>query len=102
MPRTFRSSLPALLTLVLAAGCAPVTEVASGLRMPWGLTFLPDGSALVSSRDSGDISHVPSGGGAVTWVGTIPGVAQSAEGGLLGLAASPGFATAERARFMIR
>jgi glucose/arabinose dehydrogenase len=69
-----------------------VTEVASGLRMPWGLTFLPDGSALVSSRDSGDISHVPPGGGQVSRVGTIPGVAGSAEGGLLGLAASPDFA----------
>ena len=69
-----------------------VTEVASGLRMPWGLTFLPDGSALVSSRDSGDISHVPAGGGQVSRVGTIRGVVESAEGGLLGLAASPDFA----------
>ncbi|MCH6171906.1 PQQ-dependent sugar dehydrogenase [Pseudonocardia alaniniphila] len=69
-----------------------VTEVASGLRMPWGLTFLPDGSALVSSRDSGDISHVPPAGGPVSRVGTIPGVTESAEGGLLGLAASPDFA----------
>ncbi len=70
-----------------------VTEVTSGLRMPWGLTFLPDGSALVSSRDSGDISHVPAAGGPASRVGTIPGVATSAEGGLLGLAASPDFAT---------
>jgi len=70
---------------------ATVTEVASGLRMPWGLTFLPDGSALVSSRDSGEISHIPPGGGRVSHVGTVPGVAESAEGGLLGLAASPDF-----------
>ncbi|GAA1319547.1 PQQ-dependent sugar dehydrogenase [Pseudonocardia xinjiangensis] len=69
-----------------------VTEIASGLRMPWGLTFLPDGSALVSSRDSGEISHVPAEGGPVTRLGTVPGVTESAEGGLLGIAASPGFA----------
>jgi glucose/arabinose dehydrogenase len=69
-----------------------VTEMASGLRMPWGLTFLPDGSALVSSRDSGDISHIPAGGGQPSPVGTISGVTESAEGGLLGLAASPNFA----------
>ncbi|WP_345606076.1 PQQ-dependent sugar dehydrogenase [Pseudonocardia adelaidensis] len=71
---------------------AAVTEVASGLHMPWGLTFLPDGSALVSSRDSGDIGHIPRSGGRASRVGTVPGVTESAEGGLLGLAASPGFA----------
>jgi glucose/arabinose dehydrogenase len=76
---------------VEVAAPGAVTEVASGLRMPWGLTFLPDGSALVSGRDSGDISHVPVGGGQVSRVGTVPGVTESAEGGLLGLAASPEF-----------
>ncbi|TWF75122.1 glucose/arabinose dehydrogenase [Pseudonocardia hierapolitana] len=79
-------------TPVEVATPGAVTEVTSGLRMPWGLTFLPDGSALVSSRGSGDISHVPPGGGPASRVGTVPGVAESAEGGLLGLAASPGFA----------
>ncbi|MHA6631208.1 PQQ-dependent sugar dehydrogenase [Pseudonocardia sichuanensis] len=77
---------------VAVATPGAVTEVASGLRMPWGLTFLPDGSALVSSRDSGDISHVPASGGTASRVGAVPGVAGSAEGGLLGLAASPDFA----------
>lgn len=69
-----------------------VTEIASGLDMPWGLTFLPDGSALVSGRLSAEISHVPAGGGAPTLVGEVPGVEASAEGGLLGLATSPAFA----------
>src|ERR687892_1120261 len=34
------------------AGLVPgvETEVVSGLDMPWGLGFLPDGSALVSGR----------------------------------------------------
>ncbi|GAA0942495.1 PQQ-dependent sugar dehydrogenase [Pseudonocardia zijingensis] len=81
------------MTPVEVATPGPVTEVASGLRMPWGLTFLPDGSALVSSRDSGEISHVPAGGGPASLVGTVPGVTASSEGGLLGLAASPGFIT---------
>jgi glucose/arabinose dehydrogenase len=69
-----------------------VTEIATGLDMPWGLAFLPDGSALVSGRASGRIDHVPAGGGPVSPVGTVPGVVVSAEGGLLGLAASPDFA----------
>jgi glucose/arabinose dehydrogenase len=66
--------------------------MADGLFTPWGLAFLPDGSALVSSRDSGEIRHVPAAGGDAALVGVVPGVERSAEGGLLGLAASPAFA----------
>jgi glucose/arabinose dehydrogenase len=69
-----------------------VTEVASGLAMPWGLAFLPDGSALVSGRASAEILHIPAAGGPAALVGVVPGVEVTAEGGLLGLATSPGFA----------
>jgi len=70
-----------------------VTEITRDLDVPWGLTFLPDGSALVAERDSGRIVHVPAAGGPATPVGSVPGVAADGEGGLLGLAASPRFAT---------
>ena len=63
--------------------------VASGLDTPWGLAFLPDGSALVSERDSGKIKRIdPRGrvGTNVTTVGRIKGVASAGEGGLLGIA----------------
>ena len=69
-----------------------VTEIASDLVMPWGLAFLPDGSAVVSSRSTGQLLHVLPEGGEPALVGTVPGVEVSAEGGLLGLAASPEFA----------
>ncbi|MEO3930257.1 PQQ-dependent sugar dehydrogenase [Micromonosporaceae bacterium B7E4] len=69
------------------------TEIANGLNAPWGLTFLPDGSALVSQRISGDIVRVPAGGGTPQTVGAVPGVVASSEGGLLGIAASRDFAT---------
>jgi glucose/arabinose dehydrogenase len=63
------------------------------LAVPWGVSFLPDGSALVSERDSHRILDVDSSG-SVRSVATVPGVAASAgEGGLLGLAVSPEFAT---------
>ncbi|MBM2615884.1 PQQ-dependent sugar dehydrogenase [Actinoplanes sp. LDG1-06] len=68
------------------------TEIVSGLDAPWGLTFLPDGSALVSERVTGAIKRVPAGGGAAETVGVVPGVVASSEGGLLGIAASKDFA----------
>ena len=69
--------------------------IATKLQTPWGLAFLPDGSALVSERDSGAIKRVvPQSGGeaTVTQVGSVSGVAHPAgsEGGLLGLAVEPG------------
>ncbi|PDP85599.1 glucose sorbosone dehydrogenase [Glycomyces fuscus] len=65
-------------------------EVATGLEVPWGLAFLPDGSALVSQRDSAEVVRV-SPDGSVAGVGTVEGVAPNGEGGLLGLAVDPGF-----------
>ncbi|MBF0688709.1 MAG: PQQ-dependent sugar dehydrogenase [Cellulomonas sp.] len=69
-----------------------VTEVATDLVMPWGLTFLPDGAALVSSRSTGQIVRLPPGGGSPDVVGVVPDVEVGSEGGLLGIAASPSFA----------
>ncbi|WP_214403832.1 PQQ-dependent sugar dehydrogenase [Pseudonocardia lacus] len=76
-----------------AATLGDPTELVSGLEAPWGLTFLPDRSALVSERLSGRIVHVPAAGGQARPVGVVPGVVPSSEGGLLGIVASPGFAT---------
>lgn len=61
---------------------------ATGLVAPWGMTFLPDGDALVAERDSGQIIRINAGGGTQV-VGTVPNVDPDGEGGLLGLAASP-------------
>ncbi len=90
---------------VLAAACAvvfavascavpgtPVTQIAGGFVNPWGLAFLPDGSALVSERNSARILQV-SPSGAVTPRGSVPGVVPGGEGGLLGLAVAPTYAT---------
>ncbi|HEX6022140.1 MAG TPA: PQQ-dependent sugar dehydrogenase [Solirubrobacter sp.] len=64
--------------------------VATGLRVPWGIAFLPDGDGLVAERDTGRIKRIPAGGGRVRTVMRVPGVNTSAgEGGLLGLAVSP-------------
>lgn len=65
-----------------AAGPA---EIASDLDVPWGIAFLPDGSALIAERDSAAIKHLTAPG-VVTQVGVVAGVAPRGEGGLLGLA----------------
>ncbi len=64
--------------------------VATGLRSPWGLAFLPGGGALVSERDTGRIVRVAAEG-TTEIVGEVPGVDSGGEGGLLGLTLSPEF-----------
>src|SRR5688500_11571854 len=65
--------------------------VATGLAAPWGLAFLPDGSALVSERNTGQVKRIANG--TTTTVGTVPGVVAGGEGGLHGLAVASTFAT---------
>ena len=70
-----------------------VTDVlADGIGTPWGMDFLPDGSALVTDRDSALVRRVAPDG-TVTEVGTVPDVVPEGEGGLLGLAVSPTYQT---------
>ena len=80
-----------------AAGSATVVRtLATGIDVPWGLARLPDGTVLVSARDSFRIYRLDVGAARLTPVGTVPGVvsnvAQQGEAGLLGVAVSPGFA----------
>ncbi|MEU8702387.1 PQQ-dependent sugar dehydrogenase [Streptomyces sp. NPDC048680] len=70
-----------------------VSTLTEGLDSPWGLTALPDGDLLVSSRDKGTITRVDAKSGKKTLLGAVPGVAPAGEGGLLGIAVSPTFGT---------
>jgi glucose/arabinose dehydrogenase len=64
--------------------------IATGLHVPWGIAFLPDGDALVSERTTGEILRIPKGGGKPRPAMRVPGVNVNAgEGGLLGIAVSP-------------
>jgi glucose/arabinose dehydrogenase len=68
-------------------------DLARGIDVPWGLAFLPGGDALIAERDTGRILRLRPGGGDPQQVAEVPGVSARGEGGLLGLAVSPGFAS---------
>ncbi|MER7478216.1 PQQ-dependent sugar dehydrogenase [Streptomyces sp. NPDC126510] len=70
-----------------------VRTVAEGLDSPWGLAPLPGGGLLVASRDDGTIVRVDEKTGKKTELGEVPGVSAAGEGGLLGIALSPDYAS---------
>jgi glucose/arabinose dehydrogenase len=69
--------------------------VATGLTIPWGLGFLPDDSALVAERNSGNVLRIGIDADPVVLgsLEVVGGEGQFDERGLLGLAISPSFAT---------
>jgi len=78
---------------VTAAPAPPTVPrvLTTGLEAPWGIGFLPDGTALVTERDSARVLRLaPDGRPEV--LTTVEQAAPDGEGGLLGLAVSPGYA----------
>jgi glucose/arabinose dehydrogenase len=85
-------------TVTTGAACGnsvcTVTQIATDTDIPWGLVTLADGTILYNRRDAHDIVHLNPVTGAQTSVGIVPNVDNTdGEGGLLGLALSPGFAS---------
>ncbi|MGW1730338.1 PQQ-dependent sugar dehydrogenase [Streptomyces sp. NBC_01724] len=88
------STLPPPSSLPPAKGSVKVVStLTEGLASPWGLAELPGGDLLVSSRDERTITRVDGRTGGKTLLGTVPGVSPAGEGGLLGIAISPTYAS---------
>lgn len=68
-----------------------VTVVAEGLEVPWGIAFLPGGDALVTERP-GRVRLLRQGVLQPKPVANVP-ITRAGEGGLLGIAAHPDFAS---------
>lgn len=101
--------LTGLLALMLAlSGCAGgarsnapevVGTIARDLAVPWGIAFLPDGSALVTERDRGRVLWLRQTAGRwqVRTAGRVAATSvRGGESGLLGIAVSPDFARDRR------
>lgn len=68
-----------------------VTQVVvSGLRGPWGMTFLPDGRMLITEK-SGALRIVENGKLSSVPVSGVPAVVSRGQGGLLDVIAHPDF-----------
>ncbi|MFE6776285.1 PQQ-dependent sugar dehydrogenase [Streptomyces sp. NPDC057702] len=66
-----------------------IRTVSDGWSIPWGLSWLPDGSALLTERETFKVFQLTRAGQRVE-VGTVPNVVTTkGEGGLLGIAVSP-------------
>lgn len=80
---------------------ASIATVSSGWTIPWGTYWMPDGqSALVTVRDDFRVWKVTKDG-TKTQVGTVPNaVTTNGEGGLLGVAVDPKWATNHYVYFM--
>src|SRR5213076_3059995 len=97
-------------TTSACAGGVPssISTYSTGWTIPWGIYFAPDGlSALVTERDDKVVSgqfrvyRLSTTGGTKTLVGTVPNVVTTnGEGGLLGVAFDPNWASNHFVYFM--
>jgi glucose/arabinose dehydrogenase len=83
-------------TTAAGSGGAPsgITTISTGWSVPWGMSWLPDGSMLITERDTFKLYHEPAAGGTRTLIGSVPNVVTTnGEGGLLGVAVDPNWSS---------
>ncbi len=75
-----------------------VDTLVSGLKHPWGISFLPDGRLLVTERNGG-LLLVSADGKSKTALSGLPAIEAKGQGGLLDVVLSPDFANNNRLFF---
>ncbi|MBI4084433.1 MAG: PQQ-dependent sugar dehydrogenase, partial [Candidatus Levybacteria bacterium] len=74
---------------------AVTTVIAESLDTPWAITFLPDGSMLITEREGRVLLVDNSGNLTPNLIAEIEAVKEIGEGGLLGIAVHPNFSANE-------
>ncbi len=76
-----------------------VASVANGLDHPWGMAFLPDGTILVTERNSGTIRLIETNGRVLPPLSNTPRVYSRGQGGMLDIVIDPAYASTRRIYF---
>ncbi len=85
-------------TIVTETGKIQLKTIAAGLKHPWGMAFLPDGSMLVTER-VGTMRIVSKTGRAGKPLAGLPKIVVKGQGGLLDVVLAPDFATSRKIYF---
>jgi glucose/arabinose dehydrogenase len=95
MPTGAHARTPSSTPIPVAPSPGTVSVIATGLDVPWGLDFLPNGDAVVAERETARVVQIPRAGGTPRELIRLPDVdtTGTSEGGLLGLAVSPTYDT---------
>ncbi|GAB3526044.1 PQQ-dependent sugar dehydrogenase [Arthrobacter monumenti] len=88
-PGSSENTPPETGTGVLAGQLTVTGTVVDGLSSPWSMALLPNGTVLLSERDTAAIKLIDDG--VASMVGTVANVQPGGEGGLLGIAVAPTF-----------
>lgn len=84
-------ALPLLPGAAPAAAASPPQTITTGKAIPWGVAFLPDGTALFTERGTRRVWEVKPGRPARA-IYTVTEARPEGEGGLLGIAVAPDYA----------
>ncbi|MDO8504096.1 MAG: PQQ-dependent sugar dehydrogenase [bacterium] len=76
---------------ILPEGTEVIQVVATNLRIPWEIAFLPNGDMLFTEREG--LLRIKTADGQIKTIATIEEVNEIGEGGLLGIALHPKFAS---------
>src|SRR5690606_21100263 len=104
MPKTILACIAAV---AISAHAAPlesekaalaIDKVAGGFNHPWGMTFLPDGSLLITERNAGLVKLSADGKNKTTITG-LPEIDARGQGGLLDVILAKDFSSSKQIYF---
>ena len=84
--------------LLTEKAAVQIETMATGLNHPWGMTFLPNGSILVTERN-GTLQHISADGKTRQAINGLPQIDARGQGGLLDVIIAADFSTSKTLYF---